>query len=92
VTLGPAAEAVFGALGVALAGTRRERRRFAGTCLDWTERKPHLSGALGAALWRRTLESGWVLRQPGTRAIIVTAAGRRVFHERLGLAWERSVE
>lgn len=90
VVLGPAAEKVFGPLGVDLEQVRRERRQFAASCLDWTERRPHLSGALGAALWRRALEGGWVLRQPETRAIVVTDAGRCVFHQQLGITLEGS--
>lgn len=85
VALGPAAEAVFGALGVELAPARGARRHFAASCLDWTERRPHLSGALGAAIWSCALEQGWVQRQMGTRAIIVTDVGRRVFHQQLGI-------
>lgn len=85
VVLGPAAEAVFGALGVDVTAARHLRRHFAASCLDWTERQPHLSGALGAALWRQALERGWVQRQMGTRAIVVTDLGRRVFHQQLGI-------
>lgn len=89
VTLGPAAEAVFGALGVDVISARRMRRHFAASCLDWTERRAHLSGALGAALWQRAMEQGWVLRPVGTRAILVTDAGRRVFQRQLGITWDQ---
>src|SRR5207302_5208639 len=51
VALGPHADVVFGKLGVKMDEVRQERRRFATACLDWTERQPHLGGALGAALW-----------------------------------------
>ena len=88
VVLGPAAEATFGSLGVDLAPVRRARRHVAASCLDWTERRPHLSGALGAAVWLRALAQGWVLRRPQTRAIVVTNAGRRVFHQQLGIVLE----
>lgn len=74
---GPAAAEVFGAFGIDLAAARRERRKFATACLDWTERRPHLGGALGAALWARCVERGWVVRQPGTRAVILTDAGKQ---------------
>ena len=86
VALGPSAEAVVGALGVELAPVRHARRQLAASCLDWTERRPHLSGALGAAIWSRALEQGWVQRQVGTRAIVVTDTGRRVFHQQLGIS------
>lgn len=90
MTLEPAAETVFGALGIDLASARGARRHFAASCLDWTERRPHLSGALGAALWRRALERGWVLRRMGTRAIVVTNAGRHVFYQHLDVSLEGS--
>ncbi len=85
VELGPEAQAVFGALGIDLATVRRARRRFATGCLDWTERRPHLGGALGAAIWAASAERGWVVREPGGRALVVTDAGRRGFHEWLGI-------
>jgi len=76
LALGPDGEGVFRALGVEIDEARRERRNFASYCIDWTERSPHLSGALGAALWRRFLETGWVVREPGTRGVIVTRSGK----------------
>lgn len=48
-------------------------------CLDWSERRPHLAGALGAALCARALEAGWVERLPTSRAVRVTPAGVRAF-------------
>lgn len=73
--------------GVDTGALRESRRRFAAACLDWTERRPHLGGALGAAVTGRLLELGWVERGPGRRAILVTAAGA----ERLGatFGWVR---
>jgi hypothetical protein len=61
--------------GVDTGALRESRRRFAVACLDWTERRPHLGGALGAAITGRLLELGWVERGPVRRAILVTAAG-----------------
>lgn len=48
-------------------------------CLDWSERRPHVAGALGAALCARALEAGWVERLPTSRAVRVTPAGRKAF-------------
>jgi DNA-binding transcriptional ArsR family regulator len=76
VEIGPEGEEVFGGLGIDLEEVRRERRRFAYACVDWTERRPHLGGALGAALWARFVERGWVLKKPGTREVIVTDEGK----------------
>jgi hypothetical protein len=45
--------------------------------LDWTERRPHLAGAIGAGLADRLLEQEWFLRLPGTRALRVTQIGQR---------------
>src|SRR5581483_10573629 len=56
VELGLHGEEVFGRLGLDLGAVRRERRRFAFACPDWTERRPHLGGALGAALWAQLVE------------------------------------
>jgi DNA-binding transcriptional ArsR family regulator len=59
------------------------RRPLARRCLDWTERRPHLAGALGAALLQRFIERRWVTRQEGTRAVRITDRGRGGL-ERLG--------
>jgi DNA-binding transcriptional ArsR family regulator len=63
------------AFGVDVTEVRRARRRFAGACLDWTQRRPHLSGALGAAVTARLLELGWIERKPTQRSVRVTEAG-----------------
>jgi hypothetical protein len=55
-------------------------------CLDWTERRPHLAGAVGAALCGHALEQGWIRRVGTTRAVLVTPAGREALAERLGLS------
>jgi DNA-binding transcriptional ArsR family regulator len=65
------------ALGVDVAGARTGRRAFTRRCLDWTERRPHVAGSLGAALADRLFELGWLRRLPGTRALAVTPEGRR---------------
>jgi DNA-binding transcriptional ArsR family regulator len=52
------------------------RRRFAGACLDWTQRKPHLGGALAAAITTRLFDLGWIERGTRLRSVVVTAEGR----------------
>ena len=93
VRLGPAASVVFGALGIdpeaVAAGT--ERRRFAFACPDWTERLPHLGGALGGAVRERCFEEGWVRRPEDTRAVGLTGGGERALRERLGLRISRAI-
>jgi DNA-binding transcriptional ArsR family regulator len=73
--LSPAGERSLEGLGVDLAGARRSRRIFARPCLDWTERRYHLAGALGAALAAALLERAWYCRQGAGRGLEVTAAG-----------------
>jgi len=54
-------------------------------CLDWSERRPHLAGVLGAALCSLSLGKGWVRRIDGTRAVRITPAGYRDYRELLGV-------
>jgi DNA-binding transcriptional ArsR family regulator len=67
----------FADLGIDLDAARALRRKFAAQCLDWSERRDHLGGALGAALAERLLDLGWIARKRNTRAVTVTEAGRR---------------
>jgi DNA-binding transcriptional ArsR family regulator len=75
VALGPGAAAAFARLGVDVDTPLPRRRKPATTCLDWTERRPHLGGALGAAILDTALARGWVRRAEG-RVLTVTAEGR----------------
>jgi DNA-binding transcriptional ArsR family regulator len=56
---------------------RSARRCFAQRCLDWTERRDHLAGALGAAIYHRLLELRWITRDRNSRIVHVTPAGRQ---------------
>jgi len=67
----------MGRLGIDLDATRRKRRQFACTCPDWSERKPHLGGALGAALLQAMLARGWIEPTSTSRALRVTPRGQR---------------
>lgn len=62
-------------------GTKRSGRVLCRPCLDWSERRPHLAGSLGAALCAHSMEQGWTRRIAGTRAIHVTPKGERVLRE-----------
>jgi len=66
----------FGELGIDVVELARRRRPFAKRCLDWTERRHHLAGSLGAALAARCFELGWIERLPASRAVRVTEEGR----------------
>lgn len=61
------------------------RRPLVRACLDWTERRPHLAGAVGAALCGHALTAGWVTRIGTTRALAITATGHRAWHDHLGV-------
>jgi len=63
----------------------RERRSFARCCLDWTERRPHIAGALGGALLERVRDLKWVVPLRGSRALRVTQAGLRGFEREFGI-------
>jgi len=75
----------FAALGIDVEHARTLRRRFACACLDWSERRPHLGGALGAALLDVALKRKWVLRQRDGRALTLTSTGQRELRARFGV-------
>jgi len=81
----PAGARFLTGFGIALSRPRSARRRFCRLCLDWTERRPHLAGAIGAALTRRCFDLGWMERARGTHAVVVTPSGRRGFRETFGV-------
>lgn len=85
VKLGPAGEAVFGKLGIDIGDVMGGRGSYAFACRDWTEHKPHLGGRLGAAMWGRMIELGWVEKKPGTRVVLVTPLGRKELKSRFGV-------
>ena len=61
------------------------RRRFAFACVDWSERRPHLGGALGAAVLQLALDRRWVVRELDSRALVLTTVGRREMFKQFGL-------
>jgi DNA-binding transcriptional ArsR family regulator len=75
----------FAGLGIDIEGTRTLRRRFAYACVDWSERRPHVGGALGAALLNVALKRRWVQPDLDTRALSVTSVGRREMLARFGV-------
>lgn len=72
-------------LGIDVQRARSSRRQFARACFDWTERTHHLAGALGAALLTRLLELQWLERMSHSRALRVTATGRRALRATLDI-------
>ena len=54
-------------------------------CLDWSERRPHLAGRIGAALCAHSFATGWIRRINGTRAVTITPKGQQIFREQFGV-------
>ncbi|HWE85706.1 MAG TPA: helix-turn-helix transcriptional regulator [Terracidiphilus sp.] len=78
-------QAGLAALGVDLDAAHSARRRFAYGCLDWSERRMHLAGALGSELMKALLARQWVESELDSRALRITPRGRREFRQRLQL-------
>jgi DNA-binding transcriptional ArsR family regulator len=72
-------------LGVDVATLRTQRRRFACPCLDWSMRRPHLAGALGAAFLQNAIRREWVTQDLDSRALTLTANGRKKLTARFGI-------
>jgi DNA-binding transcriptional ArsR family regulator len=72
-------------IGIDVDATRLLRRRFAYACVDWSERRPHIGGGLGAALLKLALTRKWVTQDLDSRALRVTRFGSREIHARFGL-------
>ncbi|MGX5818757.1 ArsR/SmtB family transcription factor [Chitinophaga lutea] len=74
----------FSDLGIGLKDLQLQKRHFAKPCLDWSERRHHLSGALGAALLDKMLALHWLRRKPHERTVVLTAKGEEAL-DRLGI-------
>jgi DNA-binding transcriptional ArsR family regulator len=83
--LTPGGMKAFEALGIDIAATQTLRRRFAYACVDWSERRPHVGGAVGAALLKVFLKRKWVIPDLDSRALTLTRIGRREMRARFGL-------
>ena len=80
--------ALFGRIGIDVAslgvGRGKTTRVLCRPCLDWSERRPHLAGTIGAALCARSFAEGWICRIEGTRAVNITPKGQRILREAIG--------
>jgi DNA-binding transcriptional ArsR family regulator len=83
--LTPSGAKALEALGIDTAAIRTLRRRFAYACLDWSERQPHIGGALGAALLKTALKRKWVVEDLDSRILSVTSRGRDEVLARFGV-------
>jgi DNA-binding transcriptional ArsR family regulator len=77
---------VFAGLGIDIEAARARHRRFARGCLDWSERRFHLGGALGAALLSLARKRKWVFQELDSRILRITELGRREILTRLGVS------
>lgn len=73
----------FADFGIDIKELKSKRRYFAKACLDWSERKHHLSGALASEFLVRLIELDWLRKIPSSRAISITASGKEGFLETL---------
>lgn len=80
----------FEKLGVDTEALESQRRLFCRACLDWSERRYHLAGALGAALLDRIVSLGWARRVKDTRVVAFTAAGENSFKKQFGIGQAKS--
>lgn len=78
----------FEELGIDVDGARSSRRKFAYGCVDWSERRPHLGGALGAVILDWVLSRKWVRQDLDSRALSLTAVGKRELRARFGVLEE----
>ncbi|WP_244220747.1 ArsR/SmtB family transcription factor [Pseudomonas kribbensis] len=90
--LSESGEALFEGLGIEVRDLSTLRRRFACPCLDWSMRRPHLGGSLGAALLQVALKRKWVTQDLDSRALTLTAAGRKEMTARFGGKWPDAMQ
>jgi DNA-binding transcriptional ArsR family regulator len=84
-SLSEAGTELLSAIGIDVDELRAARRAMVLACSDWTEDRPHVAGALGRALCGLLLESGWIRRRRGTRAVALTELGASSLREQLGV-------
>jgi len=76
--------------GIPIGPLRLAKRPICRSCLDWSERQPHLAGGLGAALLERILDLGWARRVSGERIIHFSPSGEQALHDAFGSRWQAS--
>lgn len=86
--LSVAGEKAMTGLGIEVENVRAQRRRFACACLDWSMRRPHLAGALGAAVLQAVISRKWVIQDLDSRALAVTPKGRKELSGKFGIRVE----
>src|SRR5215472_1207084 len=80
---------LFGHVGIdldaLLTGSGASSRIVCRPCLDWSERRPHIAGRIGATLCAHSFATGWIRRINGTRAVTITPKGQQIFREQFGV-------
>lgn len=75
----------FASIDIDLSALRKKRRKFAFTCLDWSERKFHIGGSLGAAIADTFIDTGWIKRHAQNRSLTITYTGHVQLRKQLGI-------
>lgn len=81
----PSGEEWFQSVGICIDDLKSARRSFAHQCLDWSERKHHIAGALGAAILQMMLKHDWMRKKKNSREIIITPKGKAELKNKLDL-------
>lgn len=87
----PSTETFFAERGVDLVTKKANKRPLVRSCLDWTERRPHVAGRLGAALLQHLLDSGAISRRPGTRAVRLNPEGNAYLSDTFDVEFPREL-
>jgi DNA-binding transcriptional ArsR family regulator len=90
-TMTAAGARFFARFGIALP-PRRSSPELCRLCLDWTERRPHIAGAIGAAITKRFFDLGWIARMKRGHAVMVTPLGQRGLRETFGIDTSRPAQ
>ncbi|WP_088051150.1 ArsR/SmtB family transcription factor [Virgibacillus dakarensis] len=79
-------EAFFSEMQIEISQLKKNRRKFCHKCLDWSERRHHMAGAVGKAMLDRLLELNWIQKTPNSRALKITSLGEKGLNEKFGIA------
>jgi DNA-binding transcriptional ArsR family regulator len=85
-SLGPKGERWFNSIGIRTQNLQTGRRPLLRRCLDWSERRHHMAGTLGALLLNKMLEDDWLRRTRNSRVIVITAKGEKMIQKHFGIA------
>jgi DNA-binding transcriptional ArsR family regulator len=92
LALTPLGESGFAVIGVDIGALFEGRRQVTRSCPDWTERRPHLAGAVGAAMATLFQERDWTRRRPSGRGLTITAAGAAMLWQEFGIVLQSSFD